>query len=159
MCLTEKRYWCPLNPIPQRPPRCCCHRRAAATAAKLPLLPPPPLPSFSSSSLPLSSSPFPSPLPPTVLDCWLLSMPPPSLSQPVSSSPLRRRAVAAAVAAMPTSIALLTSCLPPLPLRCPPPPLPALPAVVLTPRCPQAAKLAAATALPRPPPPPPRYRC
>jgi hypothetical protein len=85
MCLTEKRY-CPLNPIPQPPPRCRCHRHAAATAAKLPLPPPPPLPSFSSSLLALSSSPFPSPLPPPVLvDCWLLSMPSPSLSPPVSS--------------------------------------------------------------------------
>jgi hypothetical protein len=53
-------------------PRCHSRRRAvarAATSAAAAKLPPPP-PSFLSSSLSLSSSPFLTPLPPTILvDC------------------------------------------------------------------------------------------
>jgi hypothetical protein len=66
------------------------HRWPAATAATA--LPPRPLsPSFSSSLLLLSLSPFLSPLLLLLLvDCCLLSVPPPLLLPPVSLLPLRQ---------------------------------------------------------------------
>jgi hypothetical protein len=78
------------------PPRCCCRR--CATAAANATLPLPPLlpPSFSSLSSSLSLSPFLLPLPPPhLVDCQVLSVPPPLLSPLASLSPLRWHAATA----------------------------------------------------------------
>ncbi len=116
-----------LSPSYRRCRQAGCHLHAAA--ALLPL----PSPLFPLSLSLLSLLPFLSLFPLLLLvDCWLLSVPPPSLSPPVSSSPPRRCPVAAQQWRQ-----LLWPCL--LPLRCqgaarhravnklplpPPPPLP-----------------------------------